>query len=319
MIVFGPVPSRRLGKSLGINNIPPKGCSYSCAYCQVGRTAHPMLEVREFYPSDQIVAEVSDRVMEIRGRGEQVDYLSFVPDGEPTLDVHLGGVIERLRVLGIRIAVISNASLLWQEEVRNAVGRADWVSLKIDAVRQDAWRRINRPHSCLKLAEILEGVTRFASEFRGELVTETMLIRGANDDAESIGEIAEFLFTLRPATAYIGIPTRPTAEAWAHPATEQVVTRAHQTLMRQLPRVELLTGYEGTAFGTSGDPEEDLLGITGVHPLREDAVRELLGGSGSSWSVVERLVERGEIKPVEYHGHRFYVRRFPHSTREGCA
>lgn len=314
MIVFGPVPSRRLGKSLGINNIPPKGCSYSCVYCQVGRTVHPMLEVREFYPIDQIVAEVSERVMEIRDRGEQLDYLTFVPDGEPTLDAHLGEVIERLRVLGIRIGVISNASLLWLEEVRRAVGRADWVSMKIDAIREDAWRRINRPHSSLRLAEVLEGVTQFASEFRGELVTETMLVRGVNDDAESIREIAEFLFTLRPATAYIGIPTRPTAEAWAHPATEKAVTHAYQTLVRRLPRVELLTGYEGTAFGTTGDPEEDLLNITGVHPMREDAVRELLRGSGSSWSTVERLVQRGELKPVEYHGHRFYVRRFPHPT-----
>jgi len=310
MIVFGPVPSRRLGKSLGINNIPPKGCSYSCAYCQVGRTAHPMLEVREFYPSDQIVARVSDRVMEIRDRGEQVDYLSFVPDGEPTLDVHLGEVIERLRVLGIRIAVISNASLLWLEEVRRAVGRADWVSMKIDAIREDAWRRINRPHPSLKLAEILEGVMRFASEFRGELVTETMLVRGLNDDAKSIGEIAEFLFTLRPATAYVGVPTRPTAEAWAHPATEQAVTHAHQILMRQLPRVELLTGYEGTAFGTSGDPEEDLLSITGVHPLREDAVRELLQRSEASWAIVDRLTERGHLKRVCYRDEWFYVRRF---------
>lgn len=314
MIVFGPVPSRRLGQSLGINNIPPKRCSYSCVYCQVGRTIQSTLGVRDCYPIDQIVTEVSERVREIRDRGERLDALTFVPDGEPTLDAHLGEVIDRLRVLGIRIAVISNASLLWLEEVRRAAGRADWISVKIDATREDAWRRINRPHPSLKLAEVLEGMTQFASAFQGDLVTETILIRGVNDDAESIREVAEFLFTLRPRTAYIGIPTRPTAEAWAHPATEEVVTRTYQVLARRLPRVELLTGYEGTAFGTSGDPEEDLLGITGVHPMREDAVRELLRGSGSSWSLVERLIERGELELVEYHSHRFYVRRFPRTA-----
>jgi wyosine [tRNA(Phe)-imidazoG37] synthetase (radical SAM superfamily) len=314
MIVFGPVPSRRLGQSLGINNIPPKQCSYSCVYCQVGRTIHPTLDVREFYPIDQIVTEVSERVSEIRDRGERLDFLAFVPDGEPSLDAHLGEAIEQLRVLGVRIAVISNASLLWREEARRAVGRADWVSVKVDATRENAWRRINRPHSSLRLVEVLEGMTQFASEFRGELVTETMLIRDVNDDAESIREVTEFLFTLRPRTAYLGIPTRPTAETWVHPATEQVVTRAYQTLVRRLPRVELLTGYEGTAFGTSGDPEEDLLSITGIHPMREDAVRELLRGSGSSWSVVERLIERGELEPIQYHGHRFYVRRFPRTA-----
>jgi wyosine [tRNA(Phe)-imidazoG37] synthetase (radical SAM superfamily) len=280
----------------------------------VGRTIHPTLDVREFYPIDQIVTEVSERAREIRDRGERLDALTFVPDGEPTLDAHLGEVIERLRVLGIRIAVISNASLLGLEEVRRAAGRADWVSVKVDATREDAWRRINRPHPSLKLAEVLEGMAQFASEFQGELVTETILIRGVNDDVESIREVAEFLSTLRPRTAYVGIPTRPTAETWARPATEEVVTRAHQTLARRLPRVELLTGYEGTAFGVSGDPEQDLLSITGVHPMREDAVAELLRGSGSSWSVVEHLIERGELKPVDYHGHRFYVRRFPRTA-----
>jgi wyosine [tRNA(Phe)-imidazoG37] synthetase (radical SAM superfamily) len=310
MIVFGPVPSRRLGKSLGINNIPPKRCSYSCVYCQVGRTIHPLLDVREFYPVDEIVTEVSERVSEIRERGERLDFLTFVPDGEPTLDAHLGEAIDRLRVLGIRIAVISNASLLWLEEVRRAIGRADWVSMKVDATREDAWRRINRPHSFLRLTQVLEGITQFASEFRGELVTETILIRGMNDDAQSIREIAEYLVKLQPRTAYVGIPTRPTAETWAHPATEQVVTRAYQILTRRLPRVELLTGYEGTAFGSSGDPNRDLLNITGVHPMREDAVRELLRGSGSNWTVVERLIEGGELEQVEYRGHRFYVRRF---------
>jgi wyosine [tRNA(Phe)-imidazoG37] synthetase (radical SAM superfamily) len=276
----------------------------------VGRTAHPTLEIREFYLVDRIVTEVSERVGEIRDRGEPLDYLTFVPDGEPTLDVHLGEVIERLRVLEIRIAVISNASLLWLEEVRNAVGRADWVSLKIDAIREEAWRRINRPHSSLKLAEILEGVTRFASEFRGDLVTETMLLREVNDDAESIHEIADFLFTLRPATAYIGIPTRPTADAWVHPATEQAVTHAYQILVPQLPRVELLTGYEGIEFGISGDPERELLSITAVHPMREDAVRELLQRSETSWAVVDHLTERGDLKRICYRDQWFYVRRF---------
>jgi wyosine [tRNA(Phe)-imidazoG37] synthetase (radical SAM superfamily) len=114
--------------------------------------------------------------------------------------------------------------------------------------------------------------------------------------------------------AYIGVPTRPTAETWAHPATERAVTQAYQVMVHQLPRVELLTGYEGTAFGVSGDPEEDLLAITGVHPMREDAVCELLRRSACSWSVVECLIERGELEPVQFHGHRFYVRRSPRTS-----
>jgi wyosine [tRNA(Phe)-imidazoG37] synthetase (radical SAM superfamily) len=311
MIVFGPVPSRRLGQSLGINNIPPKNCSYSCVYCQVGRTIVHSVELQEFYPLADVVSEVCGRVQEIRDRGESVDFLTFVPDGEPSLDVHLGEAIERLRRLGVPIAVISNGSLLWRAEARAALQRADWVSLKVDSVREEEWRRINRPHRALRLEQVLEGMLAFVREFSGDLATETMLIRGENDGETSIGEIVAFVARLRPRTAYLGIPTRPTAEEWASPASEQAVTRAYQQFTSQLPHVELLTGYEGTAFGTSGDPEEDLLSITAVHPMREDAVRELLRRAGSEWSVVERLVERGELERVQYRGQRYYVRRFP--------
>jgi wyosine [tRNA(Phe)-imidazoG37] synthetase (radical SAM superfamily) len=311
VLVFGPVPSRRLGQSLGINHIPPKNCSYSCVYCQVGRTSAHSIELREFHPLDEVVAQVSRRVREIRDRGEDVDFLTFVPDGEPTLDVHLGEAIERLRGLGVPIAVISNGSLLWRPEVRAALRGADWVSLKVDSVGEQEWRRINRPHRALQLGQVLEGMLAFVEEFAGELATETLLIREQNDGEGSIREIASFVTRLRPRTAYIGIPTRPTAERWAFPPSEAAVTRAYQLFTERLPRVELLTGYEGTAFGTSGDAEQDLLGITAVHPMREDAVRELLRRSGASWPTVERLIQRGELERVCYQNQRFYVRRFP--------
>ncbi len=309
-IVFGPVPSRRLGRSLGINNIPPKKCSYSCVYCQVGRTITHSIDLRNYYPVEEIVAEVSARVREIRDRGEKLDFLTFVPDGEPTLDARLGEAIEGVRGLGIRIAVISNGSLLWRPEVRAALGLTDWVSLKVDAVRQAEWKRINRPHQDLDLGRVLDGMLEFAAGFRGELATETMLISAQNDGEDLVSEIASFVARLKPGTAYVGIPTRPTAEGWAAPPSEEVVTRAHQIFASMLPNVELLTGYEGAAFGTSGDPEKDLLSITAVHPMREDAVRELFRGSKTPWAVVERLTGRGDIKRVRYRDQWFYVRRF---------
>jgi len=114
MKVYGPVPSRRLGRSLGINNIPSKVCSYSCVYCQAGRTTRLRGERSPFFRPEELTEEVAERVERLRGRGENVDYLSFVPNGEPTLDVTLGRTIELLKPLGIRIAVITNASLLWR-------------------------------------------------------------------------------------------------------------------------------------------------------------------------------------------------------------
>ncbi|RPJ50913.1 MAG: hypothetical protein EHM23_34740 [Acidobacteria bacterium] len=120
-ITFGPVPSRRLGRSLGINNIPAKVCSYFCIYCQVGRTTNMTVSRRAFYGAATIAAKVQERVATLKELGEPIDYLTFVPDGEPTLDAGLGATLELLQPLGIKLAVISNASLVWMESVRRGV------------------------------------------------------------------------------------------------------------------------------------------------------------------------------------------------------
>ncbi len=165
MIAFGPVPSRRLGRSLGINNIPPKVCSYSCAYCQVGKTMQMEVERRPFYPPGEILDEVRAKVKKSEELGQAIDYLTFVPDGEPTLDSNLGREIEMLKSLGTKIAVISNASLIWMEGVREELSKADWVSLKVDAIEETAWRKINHPHRSLKL-ESIAGNTRLLQDLQ---------------------------------------------------------------------------------------------------------------------------------------------------------
>jgi wyosine [tRNA(Phe)-imidazoG37] synthetase (radical SAM superfamily) len=311
MIAFGPVPSRRLGQSLGINNIPPKSCSYSCVYCQVGRTLTRTIDLGEFYPPEAIVSAVTARVLEIQQRREPLDFLTFVADGEPTLDVHLGREIELLRPLGVPIAVISNASLLWREQVRESLRLADWVSLKVDAVREEEWRRINRPNPSLGFGEVLQGMLDFTTTFEGTLASETILIAGVNDADESIAEIGRFLEKLQPSTAYLGIPTRPPAERWAEAPSERSVTQAYQILSERLSRVELLTGYEGMGFGTTGHVETDLLSITSVHPMREDSVRTLLAESGADWRLIERLIQGGLLAEIGYRNEKFYLRRFP--------
>jgi wyosine [tRNA(Phe)-imidazoG37] synthetase (radical SAM superfamily) len=134
MIAFGPVPSRRLGRSLGINNIPPKVCTYACVYCQVGRTTEMTIGRRTFYDPDEVLQDVQEKISKSDEAGEPIDYLTFVPDGEPTLDTNLGREIDLLTPLGIPIAVITNNSLLSRQDVRDDLVGADWVSLKVDAV-----------------------------------------------------------------------------------------------------------------------------------------------------------------------------------------
>ncbi len=318
MIAFGPVPSRRLGHSLGINNIPAKICSYACVYCQLGNTIKMQVKRQGFYPPERLYEEISEKVQEAKSRGEKIDYLTFVPDGEPTLDLNLGKEIGMLRSLGIPVAVITNSSLIDIQDVRRDLLGADWVSLKVDAVSEDIWHRVDRPHGSLDLESLHQGMLRFASEFKGFLATETMLVDGVNDSEEELELVAGFLKKLNPSKAYISIPTRPPAEGWVNPASTEAIAIAYHLFCEALgeDRVEHLIGYEGNEFAFTGNVEEDLLSITAVHPMRKDAVEEFLKKARADWERVDRLVESGKMVRLEYRGRVFYVRNLPTRRRK---
>ncbi len=310
MISFGPVPSRRLGRSLGINNIPSKICTYSCVYCQVGKTTRMQVDRVPFYQPEEIFRDVEIKIEQAQQKGETIDYLTFVPDGEPSLDANLGQEIELLRPLGFKIAVITNGSLIWREDVRLELAKADWVSLKIDTLTEKKWHRINRPQRSLKQRAILRDMAVFANEYSGALVTETMLIRDLNDSAENLRKIAGFLNHLQPRKAYLSVPTRPPAEKWVRSPEENVLNQAFQVLDEKRFQVEYLIGYEGNSFAFTGDAENDLLSITAVHPMRQDAVNEFLMRTGEDWHIVHKLMAQSQLVEAEYEGKKFYMRNF---------
>ncbi len=309
MIAFGPVPSRRLGHSLGINNIPPKICTYSCIYCQLGRTSNMRVNRNEFYKPEEILKEVKKKIEGAKKQREPIDYLTFIPDGEPILDINLGKAIKMLKPLGIKIAVISNASLIWQEDIQDDLCKADWVSLKIDAVSGDIWHRIDRPHKSLQLNKILQGISQFSHIFNGELATETMLIQDINSHIEEVTRIANFIAGLETKRSYISIPTRPPAEKWVKPAAEHILNTAYQVFNEKLISTEYLIGYEGNAFAFTGNVEEDLLSITSVHPMREEAVNEFLAKAKRNWSIIDKLINENRLIKVRYKDKKFYIRK----------
>jgi len=309
LIAFGPVPSRRLGQSLGINNIPPKSCTYSCVYCQVGRTHDMTIERKEFYQADEILREVGEKISKARDKSETIDYLTFVPDGEPTLDINLGREIEMLKPFGIKIAVITNASLVWEESVRDDLCRADWVSVKIDAVSEGIWRKVNRPRKSLKLDNILRGIAEFSDMFKGTLAMETMLVQGVNDGEDEIKRIADFISGLKSPKSYVSIPTRPPAEKKVKPSDENAINRAYQIFAKKDIDTEYLIGYEGNAFAFTGDVKRDLLSITSVHPMKEEAVEKFLNKARADWDIVESLIKKGDLLKVRYRHQNFYVRK----------
>jgi wyosine [tRNA(Phe)-imidazoG37] synthetase (radical SAM superfamily) len=309
MIAFGPVPSRRLGRSLGINNVPIKGCPYSCAYCQLGRTIHREMEPRVFFAPREIFGEVQEKLLRLKEAGGAVDYLTFVPHGEPTLDENLGQAMDRVRELGVKVAVITNGALLWRPEVRERILGADLACLKVDAADERTWREINRPHPDLKLAQVLEGMRAFARSFAGELTTETMLVEGANDGEAQVAQVVGFLAAIAPARAYIAVPTRPPAERWARAPADAVIQRAHQQMASRLGHVECHTGHEGTDLIPTGNPADDILSIASVHPIRQDAMDAFLRRSGADWGLVRQLVDQEQLSEMEFGRERFYVRR----------
>ena len=316
-IVFGPVPSRRLGRSLGINNIPPpKRCSYSCIYCQLGVTKILTVERSRFYDTEILRKALSEKLSEINE--DEFDYITFVPDGEPTLDESLGEHVEAIRELSDKpIAILTNSTLISNEDVRGDLMKFDLVSIKLDAASEKVWKRINRPHPSLNLREILDGMRIFKRNFPGKLISETMLIDGVNSESSEIERVAEELSEIEPDKAYIAIPTRPPAENWVKPANEEKLVESYEIFSESLgrDRVELLIGYEGAGFMIGEDLIKDLLSIATIHPIRLDYAHQILSKSvHSPDDLVQSLVSSGEIRLVKYRGRTFLVRR--RETRE---
>ena len=315
LIAFGPVPSRRLGRSLGINNIPSKTCTYSCVYCQLGKTLDMQIERRDFYRVEDIIESVRRKIYEVDQKNERIDFLTFVPDGEPTLDGQLGKEIDLLKEFGIKIAVITNASLLWRKDVIDDLSKADWISVKIDSSEEKIWKRINRPHPKLELGKILDSITSFSQIFDRELVTETMIVNEINDEKDHLEKIADFIANTGIKKSYISIPIRPPAECWVKIPQENKINMAYQIFTEKGIHTEYLIGYEGNDFAPTGDIKEDLLSIISVHPMREDAVKEFLKKAKVKWNIIEQLVEKGEIIELEYNGERFYMRKLSEGGR----
>ena len=308
--IFGPVPSRRLGRSLGINNIPSKYCSYSCIYCQVGRTKNLTIKRRKFYDVSSILNElipVLNRLSE-----KSIDYITFVPDGEPTLDINLGKIAREIReITNIPLAILTNSSLLFMEDVRNDLTYFNLVSLKIDSVIDKIWRKINRPYGKLDINKILEGIIEFRDIYNGKIITETMIIKNINDSKENFKSNIDFISGIDVNKAYISIPIRPPAEKWVLPPTKDKIVEAHEIYREKLgDRVELLIKPEGEKFlSSTGKIVEDFLATISVHPMREDYAYKFIEKSGEIPSkILKKLLEEKKISRIKYREKYFYIK-----------
>ncbi len=218
--VFGPIPSRRLGRSLGVDVIPRKLCNLNCIYCEVGRTDKWTMQRSEYCPVKEILEEVEEVLRDHR----EIDYITFSGAGEPTLHSKLGELIRAVkRMSGLPVAVITNGTLLFLPEVRKDLLEADVVLPSLDAVSPRLFRRINRPHPDLRIEDVIEGLKSFRREFRGQIWLEILLVKGLNDQRSEIEQLRRVVRELQPDKIQLNTVVRPPAEPDAEPVDEAVL------------------------------------------------------------------------------------------------
>ncbi len=288
--VFGPVPSRRLGRSLGVDLVPLKTCSYDCIYCQLGRTTEKTLERREWVPVDAVVAEVAERL------ATEPDYITFSGSGEPTLHSRIGDVIEAIRKMTqTPIAVITNGSLLWQPDVRRQLRHADLVIPSLDAGDRTVFQTVNRPHEGLEFGKVVRGLIDFRMGFPGQYWLEVMLLAGHTAIDEEIEKIASIVERIRPDRVQINTATRPTAEVFA--------TAVGPTCLRRLARlmrgqVEVIANRAPTTpAGASADGQPEILELLRRRPCTiEDVANALRLNMSEAIKHIDQLAQRGLVR-----------------------
>lgn len=298
MFTYGPVPSRRLGRSLGVSIIPRKVCTYSCIYCQLGPTRVPRIEPVSYFDPDVVFAEIVDKVA-----ATVPDCITFVGDGEPTLSSDLGWYIRQCKARWeVAVAVITNGALLFREETRRNLLEADIVLPSLDAGDRETFEAMNRPHRMLAFEKVVEGLIAFRQMFRGQIRLEVMLVKGVNDSEQSIRGIRKLLWAIRPDRVDVAIPTRPPSERWVEPPDPERVLMAQRLLhaAESMSRPEN-GSFEFAGFGTL---LEAVSGLSSRHPLRWDQAKQVEGAFGRPGEL-EHLVQTGALTVVEYGGARF--------------
>jgi wyosine [tRNA(Phe)-imidazoG37] synthetase (radical SAM superfamily) len=304
--LFGPVPSRRLGQSLGIDPVPSKTCNWNCIYCQLGRTT-PMINQRHlFYPVEDITNEVQQWLQS--HPQTPLDWITLVGSGETMLYAGVGNLISSLQsITKIPIAVITNGSLLYLPEVRQELMAADAVMPSFDAGSAALYRQINRPHPEITFDRLKQGLLAFRQTYRGKFWVEVMLIEGMNDTEEALRELAEYFKALDPDEIHLLQPTRPPAEPWVQPADEEGLLRA-SAILGEKSRVihPALGSFDLTAYAS---PAEAVLAIITRHPMKEiellDTLREI--SPETLQATLTRLKENRQVQVIDRFGTRFWT------------
>ncbi len=302
--VYGPVPSRRLGRSLGIDLVQFKTCTYDCVYCQLGRTTNQTLEREEYVAVGEILAELEKKL----AQGDIPDYISLAGSGEPTLNSGIGELINKIKALtDIPVAVLTNGSLLWMSEVQDALMSADLVLPSLDAGDESLFQYVNRPHGELSFEQMTDGLAAFTKRFSGEVWLEVFLLGGVTGIPDEVKKIASIIRRIQPERVQLNSVSRPPAEEFALAVGRDQMERLGELLSG---RVEVISEYApipSTAESVYETTDGDILALLSRRPCTVQGISSGLGlNPGETTKRLQALAQQGVVMAVRRDNAVFY-------------
>ncbi len=317
--IFGPVNSRRLGRSLGIDLFSDKVCNLNCIYCEVGKTDRLTCERAEYVPTEKILGEI-DRYFAEPGREQEIDVVTVTASGEPTLHAGFGRILAHLKdKTAKKIAVLTNGTTLMDAQVRQELAVADVVIPSLDAARETSFRKIDRPATCVDLPSVIEGLVVFSHEYAGEIWLEILFVRGINDDEADIQALQDVITRMRLDRIQLNTVARPPLESFARTVGGERMRQIAATLETNNPGipVDLLARGSDTNI-------QDVEAIAGCGRSRDEILAEILqmlkrrpctaadidavfpcGGPEKVEQYLTPLVHSGQVR-TRVHGDRIY-------------
>jgi len=300
--IYGPVPSRRLGFSLGIDIIPYKTCTFNCIYCQLGPTEKTTIQRRPYYSCSEILSQLKS----VLDSGQRIDYITFSGSGEPTLNSILGKLIREIKkITTVPVAVLTNSSLISRKSVREALNAADLVVPSLDAATQDVFLLVNRPHPSLKAQKIIQGLIDFRKEFKGLIWLEVMLVKGINDSPSHIQKLMEAIAKIKPKKVQLNTVIRPPAEKFARQLSMKELERIKNMIG---PNCEIIAEFEAKAqTPLSKDLGEAIFSIIRRRPVSLFDISASLGRNPNEiLKYLNSLLKENKIKQILHKGVTYY-------------
>jgi wyosine [tRNA(Phe)-imidazoG37] synthetase (radical SAM superfamily) len=301
--IFGPVPSRRLGRSLGVDLVPFKTCTYDCIYCQLGRTTNKTIERREWVPLDDVLAELEVKL------ATRPDYITLSGSGEPTLYSRLDELIAGIRSMtDVPVAVLTNGSLLWDEDVREQLMRADVVMPTLAAGHEAMFQAVNRPHPGISFDRMLQGLIDFCDEYGGHSWLEVFLLAGHTAIDSEVNRIIDCVRRVKPGRVQLNTATRPPVEDYAYSIAQN---RLEEIAARFDPPAEVIADYHGVhAHSEFKAGRDSVLELIRRRPCSVEDIADGLGiHRNEAIKHIEELTAEGLIEPRLSAGRLFYGAR----------